>query len=112
MKAFLEQYSHKPLPPFSEVQGQIVPVVNHGRWIAECPNRCGGAVVASEAEPYFICPYCGSPENGGRWYRVAFPPDKAQIENALRERKVQNQNWFASEKAADLVAENRARGVG
>ena len=108
-----------PLPPLSEVSGEVQANVNHGRWIVDCPNEgCGNAIVVSEREPYYICTDCGSQENGGRWYVVAFPPDKSDIEAVLLERPTirpfdaETRNWSPCETVSTLRRENRQRGIG
>ena len=108
-----------PLPPLSEVSGEVEANVNHGRWIVDCPNEgCGNAIVVSQREPCYICTDCGSQENGGRWYRVAFPPGKADIEAVLLERPAakpfdaETRNWSPGETVSTLRRENRERGIG
>ena len=116
---FFLQKGHGRLPPLTAAQNLIEAKINQGRWIVECPNTgCGGALCISSRQPYFICLECASPENGGRWYRIHFPPQKKVIEGILLKRPARdpwlasNRNWAPSETVAELRAENRARGLG
>lgn len=105
------------VPDTGDVQGVVAAEVNQGRWVAECPAKCGGAVCASRAEPRFLCPNCGSPENGGRWYAVAFPPDADAIEAVLLRRperdgwQAASRNWKPGESLRKLKTENLVRGI-
>ena len=91
--------------------------MSEGRWVADCPEGCGNALCVSEAEPYFLCHICGSPANGGRWYRVGFPAAKRQIERELLKRPLNHarlpatRNWRPGETVEQLVEENRRHGV-
>ena len=123
LEDFLRPYwvngQRTPLPPLSEVSGQVQANVNHGRWIVDCPSEgCGNAIVVSQREPYYICTDCGSPENGGRWYCVIYPSDKAQVEVELLKRPedkpllAETRNWTPGESVADLRRGNRQHGIG
>ena len=98
-------------------QGEVQALVNHGRWIAKCPNPgCGGALVVSAQDPIFLCTDCGSEENGGRSYTVRFPDEKEAVERELMKRpvvarKATNRNWLPGETVDKLRDENRAHGV-
>lgn len=111
---YWKRQGHGPLP--KQVNGSLAAYVNHGRWIVECPN-CSSALVVSEQDPRFICVECGSPENRSCWYAVAFPADKADIEEALLRRPARDgfragtRNWETRETVADLRRENRQRGI-
>ncbi len=121
------QWQGGELPPFPvEVSedglivneiAEVEAVVNHGRWIASCPASCGNAIVVSQREPWYICTDCGSEENGGQWYRVVFPEEKAEIEAALTARSAKrpfqapSRNWTPGETVKDLKAENLEHGV-
>ena len=111
---------NKRPPPTSEVAGSVAAELEHGRWIVKCPNRpvgCGGALNASLTEPVFLCADCGSPENGGKWYAVVFPPDRAAIEAMLLRRPAVladsaiNRNWIPGESLGDLRRENAEHGI-
>ena len=119
MEVFLRRYWKPrlfgPFPKVEEAAGRVNALVNHGRWLAECPGACGGALLVSEAFPYFVCIDCGSPENLRRFYLVAFPPEKAEIEAALLKRPartiVEAANWMPNESVDDLKRENAERGI-
>ena len=112
--AFIAGYAEaagRQLPPPMARANRVQAVVNHGRWVIECPSHeCGGAVIASEGDP-FMCPYCFNASNEGRWYNVQFPPDKKRIEATLLKRPDRNRNWLLGESVAQLENENRVRGI-
>ena len=103
------QQRGKPLPPCTPTSGTVKAVVNHGRWVVECPNGCGDALCVSDAARCYICCNCG----GKTWYHVAFPRDRKGIEAVLLQRKAQHpflnaptRNWMVGETVKDLEAEN------
>ena len=98
----------RPFP--ATFKGNVEAVINHGRYIVNCPNGCGGASVVSIKDSYFVCVECGSPENDGLFYNVKFPGQKARIEELLLKRPIQNRNWI-KETVAELEDENRVKGV-
>jgi|TARA_Y100000310_G_scaffold126272_3_gene125066 hypothetical protein len=108
-----------PLPDFLQAQGEVKAEVNQGRWVVDCPAGCGGALVVSELEPFFICYECGSQENGGQWYHVVYPQAKRAIEAQLLKRPVPfrrffhaaNRNWLCGESWQKLRRENVAQGI-
>ena len=105
------------VPPVTNIQGTVTAYINDGRWVADCPAGCGGALVVSERQPIFICADCGSPENGDNWYAVAFPAQKTSIERVLLKRparapdRAHTRHWLPGETVDKLKAENRARGL-
>lgn len=115
--AFLANYwrsqGRGPMPGPMEVSGTVKARVNHGRWIVGCPAGCGGAVMASRDMHRFICGDCGSQENGGRWYAVAWPAPRmrGEIGVILARRPEANRNWDPTETVRDLERENSARGL-
>ena len=74
------------MPDVKDATGTVSAYINWGRWVVECPVGHGDAVIVSETFPYFICCVGGSRENGGNWYQVTFPADKARIETELLKR--------------------------
>ena len=109
------------IPDVSVRQGQVRARIDFGRWVVDCPNRitCGGAIMASIKEPYAICPECGSPENGGKWYDVVFPSvaQRRAIEAMLilrpafdRPLNARHRNWDG-ESLLGLARENREHGL-
>lgn len=100
--------SRDPIVPKQMAQGQAVEVyVNHGRWIAECPD-CHGAQVASRTDARFFCVDCLNAWCGGKWLRIAWPRDTDAIESVLLRRETHHRNWTPEESVTDLVAENAA----
>ena len=83
------------LPPLQDAVGTLPASINQGRWVVECPNGDGVAVCPSRDIPYFVCWVCGSPENGGNWYRVVYPRGKSEIEAELMKRAATN-GWYAA----------------
>ena len=105
-------------PAFELAQGILDAEVNHNRWVVDCPEpNCGGALIVTSRESYFLCPECGSPGNGGNWYNVRFPPEKRAIEEALKKRPLHDpryrgtRNWRPMETVAALRLENRTHGL-
>jgi hypothetical protein len=80
-------------------------VVNHGRWVVECPD-CGSAQLGCRSDHRFMCSECANVVIGGLWRRVVWPKHAAAIEDELAERPwPKNQNWTPGETVADLRAE-------
>jgi hypothetical protein len=59
--------------------GEIVAYVNHGRWVAECPD-CAGAQLVSELERRFWCLNCGNAAVNFAWRHVRMPQKRTAIE--------------------------------
>ena len=79
--------------------------VDHGRWIVDCPTRCGEASPVMDSDLRFVCVNCGVGP-----YLVVLPPERDGIEAALDVRPVENRNWFPGESVGDLRKEtNRHR---
>lgn len=86
--------------------------VNHGRWVCDCPACNAGWLVRPEApqslfdakgRPYERC-RCGTP------IAVQFPAEKAAIDAALAERRLDvNRNWYPHETVIDLLAQTLER---
>ena len=121
MAGHLGSKGHGPPPPMLQVQGAVRAYINHGRWVVDCPEGCGGAAMASLKYRVFICPNCGSPGNSGQWYHVIFPGNFRQIETVLLKRPnkrgvmvpddAENRNWRTGETLATLERENIEHGV-
>ena len=94
-----------------EPAGTVEALVNHGRWLAECP-LCGGAELVSSAWPFFFCMSCGMEDNGSHVMRVEFPKSRRQIEALLAVRPTDNRHWSPGETKRDLANENAAHGIG
>lgn len=84
---------------------EINAYVNHGRWIAECPDCCN-AQLACKTDPRFLCNECGNVAVGKLWRTVLFPPNTTGIEALLQNRPVANQNWVPGETPAQLATDN------
>ena len=101
-----------PLPPLTQHQGRVNAEVNHGRWIARCPNGgCRNAILASDKTPLFACDNCGA-----GWYAIIFPANKPDIERVLLRRPLQGglaptRNWLPREVVSDLERENAEHGI-
>ena len=117
IQEFWGRYKFGRLPPVNNIQGSVAAYINDGRWVAECPAGCGGALVVSDQQAIFICADCGSPENGNNWYAVVFPAAKVQIEQVLLQRptrapdRAHFRHWLPGETVADLKRQNRERGL-
>ena len=84
----------------------VVAQVNHGRWIASCPN-CQGPMPTHPEWGIGCCGDCGCIAG-----RVVFPAQVEAIETLLLQRPLRKtQNWLPSESVTDLMAENEAHGV-
>lgn len=63
--------------------------VNHGRWVADCPMQCGGALKLDPRQGVFHCPECKT------MHSVTWPTDPDEIMEALERRVVpRTRNWF------------------
>lgn len=89
--------------------------VNHGRWIADCPDiTCGGAEFVSFTNPVFFCCACRNSAASNNYLPVVVPgPEKRHdIEAYLRARpKHAERNWIPGETVAQLRDENRANHI-
>lgn len=91
----------------------VVPRVDHGRWVVDCPF-CPSAQYAAWSDPRFWCPTCEMAENGGRWVSVEWPPEAMveRVEAILEARpEPRSRNWRTGESVAALRSENRAHGL-
>lgn len=78
-------------------------ILNHGRWIVQCPD-CNGGQFASEEDKRFLCNECGNIAAGRLWRAIEWPKNRHGIEAAVEVRKVANQNWLPGETVEDLQA--------
>lgn len=89
--------------------------VNHGRWIADCPDPdCGGASFISFDNPFFFCCECrnGRVDHDLIPVEVPKPGLRGEIEDYLRARPVpRTRNWLPGESMVELRDENRAHNV-
>lgn len=89
-------------------------IVNHGRWIGNCPI-CNGAEKVSTGRT-FVCHsqlpnFDGGYTTCGFEAEVIFPDNKIQIESILVKRSIVNRNWEWSESAEMLIRDNIDHGV-
>lgn len=65
--------------------------VNWGRWVADCPIQCGGALSLQPAQGTFHCPECKTLSD------VEWPANPDEIWEVLSARPVPKfRNWFPS----------------
>jgi len=102
----------KPIPSETATDVSVVPYINRGRWIVECPEPdCYSAIVVTKAEPRFLCTRCALPSTGGKWVPIAFP-EAAEIEEGertlLQRPSVGRMDWdrHKGETLVDLQADN------
>lgn len=98
----------KPMPEGTSTK-TVKAEINHGRWIVRCPN-CPGAEMADKEDKRFFCLSCDNKQEGGKWLTVKFPRNADKIEELLKDRKRENQNWLPGETLAQLTRENRKAG--
>lgn len=103
----------RDMPPLDDVRGEVYAYVNHGRWVVECINSCGDAMVVSKyPENLYICSHCVD-----GWFVVKFPEMMDTIEAILLRRPAvsstyaANRNWNIKETTDQLLLENTSRGL-
>jgi len=105
---FAANIGAKPQYPLEDVPLQEVhAIVNYGRWVVKCPD-CMGCEDVDPAEPIFFCLSCGQ---DGYFKSVVFPTNRAEIEEELLKRPVENRNWDNTEDVKFLKTENIENGV-
>jgi hypothetical protein len=62
---------------------------------------------ASEDDQRFFCVECGNAAVEGKWIAVKWPKNRPEIEEILKVRPKDNQNWLIGETAAALRKENQ-----
>lgn len=97
--------------------------VYNGQWIAECPQKCGGAELlmsGPDRKDVFYCSYCTCMATSIQW-----PPNADEIMDVLNRRPLpHNRNWYPEghvtalaagvrdgETIEELRAENAAHGI-
>ena len=112
-------FGQLPEPTAGNTSGEIAARINHGRWLVDCPG-CNSALVVDLSEEVFMCVECGNSDNGGKWFAVTIPTDRAAIEAELLKRPMNgrnpaeavNRNWESGETVATLKQENIDHGIG
>lgn len=61
---------------------------NHGRWIAECPEECGFALLLEKHQAMMHCSECSAV------WTVDWPGNVDEITGVLEVRKKRHRNWF------------------
>jgi ribosomal protein L37AE/L43A len=110
-----------PLPDPTEdnTSGEVAARINHGRWLVDCAG-CNSALVIDLGQPVFMCVECGNNHNGGKWFNVTVPTNRAAIETELLKRPwngrnpadAKNRNWEPGTTVATLKKENTDHGIG
>lgn len=99
-------------PPYRRsVQPVALAFVNHGRWMARCPFRCGAADEVWQG--WYICRACLNAAVDGQRIPLVWPSpfDMAAIEAALAPRPVAFRNWDTTESIGYLLVENVEHGL-
>jgi len=106
-----------PKPPGEgTISGSVEARIDAGRWVALCPSEtCRGAELVSAEYPVFACASCCNRDNGGKWYAVIFPKNKAAIEAELLRRPAHasidgltvTRGWAPGQSVAELRRERR-----
>jgi len=93
--------------PMTTNDTPIQAIVNHGRWMILCECRNGVNVPPRNTPNHeAVCPACGT-----IWTQVVFPPEAAEIESALAERKFRHtQSWMPGETPDQLRQETASKG--
>jgi hypothetical protein len=82
---------------------EVVPYVNHARWVADCP-ACNGGMHCWDRNPYACCLTCGT------MFKVVWqsPHARAEVVRLLAGRVPTDRNWNAhkGETAEELAIQN------
>ena len=83
----------------------LVPYVNHGRWVANCPEpACNGGIAIDPEMGFAACLDCCT-----TFTRFAFLQDPLKVDAALAERREVNRNWLPTETVQGLTNETALR---
>lgn len=85
-------------------QRNVIAYINHGRWVADCPN-CKNTEFVWE-DNLFFCTQCRNNWQKGATLRVIIPLFRSRIEYLLSYRPIQNRNWLLTESVTDIEKEN------
>lgn len=88
--AWYEQRQQRRLPRRTGVLlgATVYPQINHGRWVADCPE-CSSAQIVTPADPRMFCVECLA-----GWFRLTFPADPAAAEQAVAGLPLRERNWW------------------
>jgi len=114
LNVWLSKGKTPPLVPQSQAVAptpEVEVVVNHGRWLVECPF-CPSAQVASVSDRRFFCVDCGNAAVGGRFIKVVWPTDLTELDDVLGRRPPENANWRSDESLTHIRNENAEHGLG
>jgi hypothetical protein len=80
---------------------ELVPYLNHGRWLADCPE-CGAGAACWDRNPYTCCLACG------HLYSLAWPlPQlRSEVMRLLAGRPEEARNWTPGETVEELKIQN------
>lgn len=74
--------------------------IDHGRWLGDCGlddpatgARCANAQAVDESDRRWFCIACHNAALGGRWRRVAWPAEIADVEAPLGDVAAPQQHW-------------------
>lgn len=101
------------VPPLTSIAdgADVAARVDHGRWIVQCPD-CQGAAMVWPDQPLYLCRGCWNAMVGGRWRRVSLPTNRDEIEAALAIRPLEKtRHWRPGESVMDLWRENSDHGL-
>lgn len=102
----LEQHQPGLLPHFDEDSREVVPYLNAGRWVADCP-ACGCGMACWDRNPYTCC----LGWRCGRMFKVRWqaPPVRSEVMRLLAGWPEGNRNWDAHK--GETVDELKIQGV-
>lgn len=83
--------------------------VNHGRWIADCPD-CEGSECITADDPVFMCLSCGNKDVRGSLRPVLWPDadERSKLERILvLRRDIKTRNWTYDETVHKMMRENK-----
>jgi hypothetical protein len=81
------------------LSGMARAYVNWGRWIADCPIGCGGALKLEPSQTAFACPECRTIS------QIDWPRDADEIWHELEKRVIpKTRNWFPEDHELALRA--------
>jgi len=95
----------------------MIPYMNHGRWVADCPSpNCSAAEKVLPWQAVAVCncqdrDFCQHSIPCATVIALDWPSDCGRIEAAVASRPLLNRNWYPWESVEGLEKENAAHGV-